>query len=107
MCSVGSACCADWDHRRAAGVDRVDDLGIVDALEVDRRDPEVAVTELALDEDQRNTLMRYLDRVRVLQLVWREATADTGDGCGAADFAACLAARMSVTISSTVGGSAG
>jgi hypothetical protein len=31
-------------------VDRVDDLGVVDALEVDRGDTEVAVAELALDD---------------------------------------------------------
>src|SRR5215216_6117296 len=37
------------DHRRAAGVDGVDDLGVVDALEVDRGDAEVGVAELALD----------------------------------------------------------
>jgi hypothetical protein len=34
-------------------VDRVDDLGVVDALEVDRGDAEVAVAELALDDDER------------------------------------------------------
>ena len=38
---------ADADHRRATGVDAVDDLGVVDALEVDRGDSEVAVAELA------------------------------------------------------------
>jgi hypothetical protein len=29
----------------------LDDLGIVDALQVDRRDAEVAMAELALDDD--------------------------------------------------------
>jgi hypothetical protein len=47
----------DWDHRRAAGVDGLDDLGVVDALEVDRGDPEVAVAELALDDGQRDALV--------------------------------------------------
>jgi hypothetical protein len=42
--------CADRDHGRAAGVDGVDDLGVVDALEVDRGDAEVAVAELPLDD---------------------------------------------------------
>jgi hypothetical protein len=39
------------EHRRAPGVDRFDDLGVVDALQVDRGDPKVAVPELALDDD--------------------------------------------------------
>jgi hypothetical protein len=34
------------DHRWAAGVDSVDDLGVVDALEVDRGDAEVAVLDM-------------------------------------------------------------
>jgi hypothetical protein len=33
-------------------VDSLDDLAAVDALEVDARDAEVAVSELALDDDQ-------------------------------------------------------
>jgi hypothetical protein len=39
------------DHRWAAGVDGVDDLGVVDALQVDRGNAEVGVSELALDDD--------------------------------------------------------
>jgi hypothetical protein len=39
------------DHGCAAGVDGVDDLGVVDALYVDRGDAEVGVPELALDDD--------------------------------------------------------
>src|SRR4051794_1671065 len=57
------------EHGRAAGVDGVDDLGVVDALEVDRGDPEVRVAELALDDVQRHTLARHLDRVSVTQLM--------------------------------------
>jgi hypothetical protein len=34
------------DHRRTAGVDGVDDLGVVDALEVDRDDAEVGVLDM-------------------------------------------------------------
>jgi hypothetical protein len=41
---------ADRDDRWAARVDGFDDLGVVDALGVDRGDAEVAVTELTLDE---------------------------------------------------------
>jgi len=45
-------------HRRAAGVNRFDDLGVVDAL-VDRGDAEVAVAELALDDDERHALVGH------------------------------------------------
>jgi hypothetical protein len=44
---------ADLDHRGAPGVDGFDDFDVVDALQVDRRDPEVAMPELPLDDDQR------------------------------------------------------
>src|SRR5215207_1593834 len=54
------------------------DLGVVDALEVDRGDAEVGVTELALDDDDRHALARHLDGVRVAQLVWREASPHAG-----------------------------
>jgi hypothetical protein len=59
-------------------VDRVDDLGVVDALEVDGRDPEVGVAELALDDDQRHTLAGHRDGVRVAELVWRKASPYAG-----------------------------
>src|SRR5919204_5089529 len=41
----------DGNHRGTARVDGVDDLGVVDALQIGRRDAEVAVAELALDDD--------------------------------------------------------
>src|SRR5215211_2657896 len=68
----------DGDHRRAAGVDGVDDLGVVDALEVDRGDAEVGVAELALDDDQRHALAGHLDGMRVAELVRRKAPPHTG-----------------------------
>ena len=59
-------------------------LGVVDALQVDRRDAEVAVAELALDDDQRHALARELDGVGMPKLVRREAPADArSDGCAA------------------------
>jgi hypothetical protein len=70
--------CADWDHRRSAGVDGVDDLGVVDALEVDRGDPEVAVAELALDDGQLDALVGNLDGMRVTQLMGCEAAPHAG-----------------------------
>jgi hypothetical protein len=56
----------------------VDDLGVVDALQIDGGDAEVAVAELALDHDQRHAFARRFDRVRVSELVRREAPPDTG-----------------------------
>jgi hypothetical protein len=49
-------------------VDGFDDFGVVDALWMDRGDAEVAVAELALDDDQRHAFAEHLDRVCVAQL---------------------------------------
>jgi hypothetical protein len=48
--------------------DGVDVSAVVDALEVDRGDVEVAVAELALDDDQRDALMGHLHRMSVAEL---------------------------------------
>jgi hypothetical protein len=66
-------------------VDSVDDLGVVDALEIDAGDAEVAVAELALDHDQRHALASELDGVRVPRLVRRDAP--PAAACGAAEDA--------------------
>jgi hypothetical protein len=42
-------------------VDRFDDFGVVNALQVDRGDAEVAVAELALDDDQRHAFTGHFD----------------------------------------------
>ena len=55
----------------------VDDFGVVDALQVDRSDPEIGVSQLALDDNQRKPLPRHLDRMGMSKLVWGEAAADT------------------------------
>jgi hypothetical protein len=47
---------AAWDHRLPARVDGLDDLGVVDALRVDGRDADVAVTELALADESATRL---------------------------------------------------
>ena len=57
----------DGDHGRPAGVDGVDDLGLVDALQVNRGDAEVGAAELALDDDQRYPLAGHLDGVGVAE----------------------------------------
>src|SRR3989337_157066 len=74
------------DHRRAAAVDGVDDLGVVDALEVDRGDAEVGVPELALDDDQRHALAGHLDGMRVAELVRGKAPTHPGLAGNAAQF---------------------
>ena len=64
-------------HRgRCAGVDGVDDLGVVDPLQVHAGDAEVPVAELALDHVQRHGLACHLDRVRVAQLMRGKAPPD-------------------------------
>jgi hypothetical protein len=78
--------CVDRDHRGSAGVDGVDDLGAVDALEVDRSDPEVRVPELALDDDQRDAFASHLHGVRVAELVGCEAPAHTSPRGGVAQL---------------------
>jgi hypothetical protein len=50
-------------------VDGGDDLRAVNALQVNRGDPEIGVAELALDNDQRNSLVSHLDRMSVPELV--------------------------------------
>jgi hypothetical protein len=63
-------------------VDGVDDLGVVDALEVDRGDAEVAVAQLPLDDDERYAFASHLDGVGVPQLMRGESSADPRcDGC--------------------------
>jgi hypothetical protein len=51
-----------------------DDLSVVDALQVDPRDPDVCVTEVAPDDVQRNALDGYNDRAQ--PFVWTK-TANT------------------------------
>jgi hypothetical protein len=50
-------------------VDGFDDLGVVDSLQVDGGDAQVAVAELPLDDDQRDALARHLDGVGVAELM--------------------------------------
>jgi hypothetical protein len=59
-------------------VDGVDDLGVVDALQVDGGDSEVGVSELTLDDHERYALSGHIDGVGVTQLVWCEASALVG-----------------------------
>src|SRR4051812_47551326 len=102
----------DRYHWCPAGVDGVDDLGAVDALEVDRGDAEVGVSELALDDDQPDTFARRASRSASVSASasWMRSPARQSttisprirNPCGVVP-----ARRMTATISSTVGGSAG
>jgi hypothetical protein len=67
-------------------VDGFDDLAVVDALQVDRGDAEVAVAELALDDDQCHAFASELDGMRVPELVRREAPTDAGRDGGPAEL---------------------
>ena len=58
-------------------MDGVDDLGVVDALEIDRCDAKAGMAELPLDDDQRNALAGHLDGVRVTELVRGKSSAYT------------------------------
>jgi hypothetical protein len=53
-------------------VDRVHDLSRVDALQVNRRDPEVGMPELPLDDRQRDPFVCHLDRMSMPELVRRK-----------------------------------
>src|SRR5437016_3971174 len=59
-------------------MDHRDDLAAVDALQVDRRDAEVGMAELTLDDVERYALPRHLDGVRMAKLVRSEAATNTG-----------------------------
>ena len=64
--------CADRNHRRSSRMHGLDDLATVDALQIDGSDAEVAVAELALDDDQRNAFAGHLDGVGVAELMCRK-----------------------------------
>ncbi len=66
----------------------VNDLGAVDALQVDRCDPEVGMPELALDHDERDALVSHLDGMGVTELVGCEATTHTSRSGGVSELAA-------------------
>jgi len=46
-----------WDHRSAPAVDDLNDLAAVYSLQVDRSNPEVRVSKLALDYVQGNAFL--------------------------------------------------
>jgi hypothetical protein len=54
---------ARWDHRRSPMVDRLDDLFRIDPLEINRRDPEVRMPQLPLDNRQRDSFVGHFDGV--------------------------------------------
>lgn len=64
-------------------MNRGDDFGGVDALQVHRGDAEVGVlAELALDHDKRNAFVCHLNRMGVPELVRGEPAADPGERGG-------------------------
>src|SRR5436309_13722469 len=71
-----------WDHGCRSFVDGVDDLGVVDPPQVGGCDPEVSMTELPLDDYQRDAFAGHLDCVSVAELVRREPSPDAGRPSG-------------------------
>jgi hypothetical protein len=69
-------------------MDGRDDLRAIDALQIDRGDPEVGMAELALDDDERDAFVGHLDRVRVPQLVRGEPATNTGESGGPSELLA-------------------
>jgi hypothetical protein len=69
-------------------VNGADDLAVVDPAQVGGRDGEVRVSELSLDDQQRDPLAGELNGVPVSELVGREATPDSGYLGGAAQLPA-------------------
>jgi hypothetical protein len=61
-------------------MDGADDLAAVNTLEIDARDAEVGVSELALYDDEWDAFVRHLDCVSVPELVGREPTSHAGFG---------------------------
>jgi hypothetical protein len=69
-------------------MDGLDDLGAVDALQIDRRDAKVAVPEPALDNDQGYALVGHLNRVSMSKLVWGKPSAHAGSSGGTPELRA-------------------
>jgi hypothetical protein len=67
------------EARRAWTVSMI--VGVVDALQIDRRDAEGAVAELALDDDQRHALAGHLHGVRVPEAGVEQSVGGPGIGC--------------------------
>jgi hypothetical protein len=65
----------------------------VDYLQVDRRGAEVGLPELALHDVERHALTRELERMRMAQLVRREAAPDPAAGGEPPELAADGGAR--------------
>src|SRR3954452_12819051 len=72
--------------RRACTVSMISPLSM--PCRVDGRDAEVAVAQLALNDDQRHSFPGHLDRVSVRELVRREAAPDPGGGGSAPQLGA-------------------
>src|SRR5436305_7233561 len=69
-------------------MDGVNDLRVIDPAQVHGGDGEIGMTELALDDQQRDTLTRHLYRVSMPELVRREASAYTGPSSGSVQLSA-------------------
>src|SRR5438045_1449197 len=70
-------------------MERGDDLGAVDPLEVDAGYPQVAMPQLTVDRHQWHALACELDSMTMPQLMRRKSASDAGRFGGAAQLFAC------------------
>ncbi len=73
---------AGWDYGRGALVDGVNDLGLSIPRRIDRRNRKIGVAELALNDQQRDSLARHLHSMSVPELMRREPAPRTGSSRG-------------------------
>jgi hypothetical protein len=69
-----------------SGAHFVDDLGVVDALQMDGRDADVGVAELALNDDERDAFVCHLDGMSVSELERGDSASHSGLGGDAAHW---------------------
>ena len=97
LCATSSAVAVDQSRsealtgiigaRRACTVSMISPLSM--PWQIDGGDAEVAVSELALDDDQRDAFAGHLDGVGVPELVWGEAAPHSRRGGATPQFDAC------------------
>ena len=78
----GEESVSPWDLRRRPRVDGVDGLGVVDSAQVGGGDPKVGMTELPLDDHQRDPFAGHLNSVGVAEWMRCEPSPDAGSPSG-------------------------
>jgi hypothetical protein len=86
--SRGAQAGAGGDDRRRSVMHGVNDLRVVNPLQINARDAEMGMPELALDDHHWDPLMRHLHGVGMPKLMRREPAAYPGPGAGPAQLPA-------------------